>query len=284
MNILFLLLIIFGLSFQHISCKAYNEKSNGAIFTFLALVPLFAIAFFIIPLKGNFEFNPTALLFSTGFAVMYAMGVLGSLLAIMTGPLSLSSLIAAYSLIIPAGYGLIFLKEPVSVFLIVGILLLLVSLFLINMEKKGEEKKITLKWAFYALLTFIGNGGCSTVQKMQPLYCDGKYKNEFMVMAYAIAVVLLLIPVIVKERKDFFKNLKRACPYALVYGVSNGMVNFLVILLSTMMAASVMFPLISAGGIVLTVLVSIFIYKEKLSREQIMGVILGVGAIIALNI
>ena len=283
MNVLFLLLIILALSFQHISCKSYNQKSD-VVFTFSALVPLFAITFFIIPLKGSFEFNFTAFLFSIGFAVMYCMGVLGSLLAIMTGPLSLSSLIAAYSLIIPASYGLIFLKEPVSVFLIVGIVLLLVSLFLINMEKKGEEKKITLKWVFYALLTFVGNGGCSTVQKMQPLYCDGKYKNEFMVMAYAIAVILLFIPVILKERKGFVKNLRTACPYALIYGVSNGAVNFLVILLSTMMAASVMFPLISAGGIVLTVLVSIFIYKEKLSREQILGVILGVGAIVALNI
>ena len=284
MSVLFLLLTILGVSFQNISCKAYNEKSGSAIFTFLALVPLFAIAFFVIPLKGNFEFNPTALLFSIGFATMYAMAVLGSLLAIMTGPFSLTSLITAYSLIVPAGYGLIFLKEPVSVFLIVGIVLLLVSLFLINMEKKGEEKKITLKWAFYALLTFIGNGGCSTVQKMQLLYCGGKYRNEFMIMAYAIAVVVLFIPVIVKERNGFFKNLKTACPYALVYGISNGMSNFLVILLSTMMAASVMFPLILAGGIVLTVLVSIFIYKEKLSREQIIGVILGIGAIIALNI
>lgn len=284
MSFLFLSLIIVGLSLQNISCKMFDEKVKNSNFTFLAMVPFFAAFFFIIPSKGNVSFDIETFLYSLGFAATYFMGVFGSLLAIATGPLSLSALIAAYSLIIPACYGLIFLNEPVSVFLIIGIVLLLVSLFLINMEKKGDEKKITLKWGFYALLSFVGNGGCSTVQRMQIIYCEGKNKNEFMIMALLMASLLLFVTALIKERKGFFTNLKRAFPYSLIYGVSNGMVNYLVIVLSATMAASLMFPLISAGGIVLTVLISIFFYKEKLSREQIIGVILGVGAIVALNI
>ena len=50
------------------------------------------------------------------------------------------------------------------------------------------------------------------------------------------------------------------------------------------MAASLMFPLISAGGIILTYIVSRFAYKEKLSLNQNIGVVLGVAAVIFLNL
>jgi len=269
---------------QNVTRKIYNQKVDGGVYTFSALVPLFALLFFIIPLNGRFDYSLTTFWFSLGFATTYVIGVIGTFLAISTGPLSLSSLIIAYSLIVPACYGLIFLNEPISTLLIVGIVLLLISLFLINVEKKGEKKEITLKWTFYAFLGFIGNGGCSTVQKLQPLYCDGKHKNEFMIVALLISTIVMFIPAIIKERQSIKENFVKGFPFHIICGIANGAVNYLVILLSVTMAASLMFPLISAGGIVLTVLISIFVYKEKLSREQIIGVILGVGAIVALNI
>jgi multidrug transporter EmrE-like cation transporter len=68
-------------------------------------------------------------------------------------------------------------------------------------------------------------------------------------------------------------------------GAANGAVNLFVILLSTnKMNPSLMFPLISAGGIVITSLVSIFVYKEKLSLLQYIGVVMGIGAIVFMNL
>lgn len=61
------------------------------------------------------------------------------------------------------------------------------------------------------------------------------------------------------------------------------MVNYLVLVLSNKMPASVMFPVISAGGVLLSALVSVMIYKEKLSAWQWLGIILGIIAIVALN-
>jgi multidrug transporter EmrE-like cation transporter len=67
-------------------------------------------------------------------------------------------------------------------------------------------------------------------------------------------------------------------------GVANGASNLFVIALSPNMPASIMFPLVSAGGIVLTSLISIFIYRERLSVLQYIGMVLGIGAIVFLNI
>lgn len=54
-------------------------------------------------------------------------------------------------------------------------------------------------------------------------------------------------------------------------------------ILSNTVPASVMFPFIAAGGIIATALVSMFVYKEKLSTQQKIGFVLGILAIVALN-
>ena len=46
----------------------------------------------------------------------------------------------------------------------------------------------------------------------------------------------------------------------------------------------IMFPIISAGGIVMASILSLTIYKEKLSTLQKLGLMLGVLAIVVLNL
>ena len=60
--------------------------------------------------------------------------------------------------------------------------------------------------------------------------------------------------------------------------------NLLVMILSAAMSVSVMFPLISAGGIVVTFLISFFIYRENLSKKQYAGLAVGILAILFLSI
>jgi multidrug transporter EmrE-like cation transporter len=45
-----------------------------------------------------------------------------------------------------------------------------------------------------------------------------------------------------------------------------------------------MYPVISAGGTIAISLTSLFIYREKLTKQQLVGLGLGVLAIIALNL
>ena len=72
--------------------------------------------------------------------------------------------------------------------------------------------------------------------------------------------------------------------FMLICGGFNGLCNLLVMLCSVLMSASVMFPIISAGGIILTAIVSVLFYKEKLTRMQYAGFVLGILAIVLLNL
>lgn len=283
MNILLILLIVFGMSAQHITKKNYNVKMSGVgAITFSALSALVAALFFVFQIKFPFSIDPAVLPYAVIFGVGYGSSVVCSVLAISCGSLSLTSLVISYSLIIPTLYGMIFLKEKISGFLIIGLVLLMVSLFLINFVK--GENKITLKWVIFVALAFFGNGICSTVQKVQQSDFGGKYKAEFMSIALLIVIVVLLSMAFLTEKKYIAPAIKKGGIPIAICGLANGAANLFAMILSLRMSASVMFPLVSAGSIILTYFISCLWYKEKLSVMQNIGFVLGVASVIFLNL
>lgn len=282
-NALLLLTIVIFVSVQSVMKKIYNTKVTGGALSFSAASCVAALVVFLITSGGKLNFSTDFLIYSLLFAVSYSVTVVTNLLAIKTGPLSLTCLVTSFSLIVPTLYGILALDEPVSANLLIGLALLVVALILINLEEKGE-KKITLKWVLYVVLAFVGNGMCSTVQKVQQINLAGQYKSEFMIVALIISAVAMAIFALCTEKTEFLPNLKAGFWMYAVNGLANGVTNFLVIFLSLRTPASVMFPVISAGGIVLTFLISLFIYKEKLSTWQILGSALGLVSVIFLNL
>lgn len=282
MNVILLLLIIIGISIQQVAKKAFDSKTTGAAYSFSAASALAAVIVFIITSGGNLSFSTEFAGYSIAFAISYSIALVFSYLAVSTGSLSLTSLVLQYSLIIPAAYGLAVLGEPLKVTLFIGIVLLLVSVVLINFEDKTQPKLITLKWTIYALLAFLGNGACSTIQKMHQMRFDGAYKNEYMILALIISAAILGVMAIINEKSAIVHNLKSGVLWYTICGLANGLTNFLVLILK--MPASVMFPVISAGGIAATAFVSAFIYKEKMSVQQKAGLVMGIASIVMLNL
>ena len=284
MNGLMLIVVILGVAIQQIVTKIYNEKVKGGVFAFSAAGAFFAMIFFVLTATEKLNFNFEFLWYSVLFAVGFSMALGFSVMAIKTGSLSLSNMIMQTSLIVPALYGIIVLGENIKATMIIGIVILLMALVLVNYEGKTEKKQITLKWLLFVFLSFIGNGACSTIQKVQQIGFNGMYKNEFMIAALVLTVIILLVLSFFTERDKMVKSFKRGAPMYIVYGLANGLVNLFVILLALRMPSSIMFPIISAGGTVAVSAVSIFVYKEKLAVTQKAGIILGIVSIILLNI
>ena len=68
-------------------------------------------------------------------------------------------------------------------------------------------------------------------------------------------------------------------------GVSNAITNLLVMVSTGLgVSKSLLFPLTGAGGIVIAWGVSIFLYKEKLTKAQHFGLVLGIISIAFLNL
>lgn len=282
LNGLLLILITVGLSVQEITRKAYDGRVKGGVYSFTAASVLFAMLFFVAVSGGSLNFNREILPYSAAFALCYSVASVTTLCAVSSGSLLLTALFLKYSLVVPAIYGIAALGEKMNVFSVTGLVFLIISLLLMNFE--GEQKKITLKWALYTLAAFAGNGFCSVVQKVQQVNFGGMYKSEFMIIALVVSFAVIFIAAAVTEKKKMIYNLKKGIACSSVCGIANGMVNFFVLVLTNVIPASVMFPVISAGGMVLTALIAVTVYREKMSLFQKIGFVLGILAIVLLNI
>ena len=79
------------------------------------------------------------------------------------------------------------------------------------------------------------------------------------------------------------KYVKAGWHLAVACGIANGIVNLFVMGLSNMMPVSVMFPIILAGGIIITYIISRFFYKEKLTKVQFIGFLTGIASVVFLS-
>ncbi len=311
--ILYLLLGITAVtvSVQNIIKERFNNKVGGSSFLFSALTSLFALIFFLFAnlfYEKDFYYDAKLLVPSVCFAIAYASATVFSVLALASGPLAKSSLIISCSLIIPSLYGIFVqdvyinaikngsatmseaLSSSLSPTLIIGTVLLVASLFLINREKKEKEageKKVTLKWVIFITLAFLGNGACSVIQTAKTDFLGVKGNANFMLVALTIVVVILTISAfLVKKERPLLKiTATKGLAYSAFCGISNGLTNFLIIYLNShSFPASVLFPVVSGGGLVLVFLWSFFVKKERFTPLQYVGYFLGVVSLVLLNL
>ena len=123
---------------------------------------------------------------------------------------------------------------------------------------------------------------CTTFQKMQQLRFDGEYKSEFMICALSLATVCFLVPALFGKPNG--KALAHCVPYALGNGLCNGIVNLFVMILTSLIPSAILYPTISAGGIVIAFLFALLVYREKLSKTQLIGYAMGVTSVVLLNL
>jgi multidrug transporter EmrE-like cation transporter len=119
---------------------------------------------------------------------------------------------------------------------------------------------------------------------MQQLKFDGGYKSEFMIVALIIVVVMLFTMSVILDRKNILTKIKEGIPYGAVKGLSNGIVNLLVMVISAMIPTAILFPTVSGGGLVLGFFIAVFIYREKLSLPQTIGYAVGTASVVLLNL
>ena len=284
MNYIILALVAFGVFIQSLLQKQYNIKMDGisnANYVFNFIMSAGALLVTGLIYCFNITFNYKTFLFSFCFAATFSVSIVFQFLAIKSGPFSLTSLFISFSLIIPTLYGIIFLKEKISVSGGMGIVFLIISLIMVNKYK--SEQKILKRWFLYIALAFVGNGLCSTIQKMFQTYQNGS-SFEFMFFAMLFATFVFLSLLFFRRPQKIRNIIKAGGGYAVGTGVTNAAVNLAMIYLASRLDASVLYPGVSAGGLALTFLFAVSIYKEKLNSVQYIGYFLGIVSIILLSL
>lgn len=287
MNYILLFVTALLIAFQKVTQDRYNAKCSSGAFFFSGMISFFAM-FFFMAVNRDWAWSANLILPALGFGLSYAAATVFVVLAIKCGSLAKTTLITSYSLLIPAFAGLIILRESLGITMVVGLVLLAVSLWLTNYHKEktdSHKERVTLKWIIYLIIGFIGNGMCSTVQKLTPHFLgEDINQNLYMIVALGLSAVVLIAASFMTRETDLKSTLKVGTPLSLLCGVFNGAVNYLVIYLNPFVAASVMFPVLAAGEIILIFPYSLLVRCEKFTAAQWIGFVIGIVSVVLLNL
>ena len=281
MPYLYLITTVFLQACLSILSAFYNKKNKekkdaSAFYSFLLLTSVFVAwgVMFLIDGKVDWSVLPYALLFAIGFIAAMVMMVE----ALKHGPVVLTSLIMQLSLIGATVWGFFFWDTQFTILVGIGLVMVVFSLWLCLYTGQKDSQKISVKWLIYAALTFIGNACCAIAQKTQQIVFDGEYGVFTMMLATAFSAVVAFIFYLKSDKRDSKSLLKNSWYYPVFAGVLNALANLFVILMATTsLSPSLIYPVLSIGGLIVTTFFSVFIFKERMRWWQWVGV--GVGAI-----
>lgn len=263
----------------NLKVKEYKTRTEGynLVMVLTALI-IWTVAFL---LEGYYNF--AVLGYSFIFGIGFVMACLGYLYAIRYGSVTLSALFSKFSLIGATIWGLIFWNTKVTLFTVIGLILAATSVFLCVYKK--EKNNINFKWLIFALCAFFGNVACTVVQKQQQIDFGGQFGNFFMTLAMLTALIISVIFFIIYGGKLKVKELKFKLLLPTVSGGTNYLMNLFVIILATStLNPAFIYPTISVVSISVTTIISVFLFKEKPTLSQWVGIILGTAACVILSL
>ena len=284
MPIVAVILTVLATTVQGAFKKCINSKCKNCEFTVSATITLFALLFFLV-FSNGVTFSPQLLPYCLLFSACYAGAAATYVLALSCGSLALTQLVLSYSCIIPLAYSLL-CGEALGGFQILGIAFLLSSPLVTCLKKSeaAEERRSSLKWAVYVLLMFLTNGFYGVFMRMQQLAFSGMHDASFMIFSLIPATAILFLLAFLRERTHMREALKRGALLSAACGASNGIANYFGLICLALIPNSVYYPVTNAGGLVLTGVMSVLIFKERLTVRQYIGMGLGVLALIFINI
>ena len=278
-----------------IAKKYYTDKEPARLsggFVFNAVGCLCA-AVILLCWGGFGQSSVFTIVLGVAFGAVTALQGITNIAALQVGPMSYTSVFISFSTLISSLSGVMFFDESLGWAQIVGMVLMLAS-FVLAAKSDVDEKKANVKWLFLCLIAFVATGGIGVMQKVHQ---SSEYRDElnaFLIIAFVSSAVLCaFFAALMKRRESRFAdekekriNGKRQVWLLLGIMIASGACvavnNKFNLYLSGVMDSAVFFPIVNGGGLVLTTLAAVLLFKEKLSAKQWIGVVLGIASVVFL--
>ncbi|MBQ3221483.1 MAG: hypothetical protein IJB34_05935 [Clostridia bacterium] len=288
MPYLYLIGAVGFVSSANIFASFYNRKHGDKTGLYNLVYAIVVWLIWTVLYAFDFSFDARVLWYALGFGVSYAVGVVGLVYA-LKGPVTITSLFVQTSLIGTTVWGFIFWDAKFTAPVGVGLVLVFISLFLClykGEQKEGEENKFSWGWLLSAVCAFVGNAGCTIIQRSQQTAFDGRHGNMLMSFATLVSLAVCVALYLYGDKTEHKRVLRSpSIAYPIAGGVSNLLLNVCVMKLATsVLSPSLVYPVIAVGGLAIVTLFSLFVFKEKMKWWQWLGIAVGALAVGLLSI
>lgn len=192
---------------------------------------------------------------------------------------SVASVAGKMSIVIPVAFGIYLYNEELTLQKIIGIILALFAVLLTTIKDKSAVKKGNF---LFPILLFLGSGIIDTLIKyMQSNHVSNSELPLFSAILFLQAGVLGVISFILKPAKIHYKNF--------IAGVILGIINYnsIIYLLKALnhktMGSAEIFTINNVAIVMLTTLVGLLLFKEKLTLKNWIGISIAIISILLIT-
>ena len=275
---------LFGISFKVISIRNINS--------FQAIIVNYVIAGTLGFLTTKSSVTPFNVSQEPFFPLAVFLGIvfISSLFVIAETTarqgISVAQVANRMSVVVPICIAILFYGDGVSLSKVIGIILAIIAVYLVS-HKETEGKPADKFWWLFPLIIF----GCSGIIDSSINYAQRNLVNDtnfdaflstIFSTAFVFGFMVLLYQLIIKKEK--FQS--KAIPAGIILGTINfGTMYFIIMALnSNVMEPSVLFPINNLSILTLSTIISVLVFKEKLSSKNWIGIGLSLIAILILGL
>ena len=223
-----------------------------------------------------FEFNYITLLFGIANAVALIGYNAFLVKASQTGSYSIMMVFnLSGGIVIPAIVS-VFFGDRLSIIQILSILLIFVSVYMLS-KKQEDVKNSAIFFVFCAMLA-VCNGTYGALLNAQQKITSVEQKEEMVLYTFMISSIVALVTLIAKRKKGTikaFKQTKKSFVYVVACAIVAALaINLLVIILEIIESPTLLYTFDNAGVMLMSFLISAIIFKEKITKTNVIGCIL----------
>ena len=275
MDYLMISVSILAAVFNSVLLHKEENKTNPFFFNGICSAVWIVLLLFMNGFRVHIDRN--TLMYGIMYGVVQLLFLFFKLKAMANGPVSVITLIGNCSMIISAAAGVIFWKESVSIFQILGMVLLLAGIFICSDISNGGAYKPSLK--YYAAGFFCLAGAVGIVFKVFFAASGGQYCGDMLI----VAAVFMTVCNLLLSAKHIRKMSRKELGLSLLCGSASCIYNRLNIYLAGALPSIIFFPAFNGSVIILSVISGVLICGEKLTVRQIIGFCIGAAAIIIIG-
>lgn len=289
-----LLTRVFQCIFNKYSAKLVPKTAvaylKHAIF-YLGVAGLCAAIFFLFdqPTGSILTNLPETILYAAFSGIGLAVACCCSLYALTAGAIVLDSLFATAGLLVPSIAGIFMFHEILSIWqwMFVGAFLL-GAYFLVG-GSRNLYAQFSRKTMVALILSLLSNGLTMLMQTGFSRNVAGGSVALFSLLSFFAGVVLLgaALPLVAFRKRVKTSGSERIPKRALLFAFFLGVIVFIINQLATvsagMISPVILFAFINGGATIISALVGLFIFKEKLKVSGIVGLCLGLISLVMIK-
>jgi len=189
---------------------------------------------------------------------------------------TLSGMFGKLGILIPMIVSVVLWRELPTGFQTLGIILSMLSIIMVNYDSSNSN----FKWQSTLVLLFLFGGLAEFSNKLFQKYAITDYKSLFLFVIFAIAFLVSLSSTIRHGKRINFKDIF----WGFLVGIPNLFSSFFLIMALDHLPTTVVFPVYSAGSIIVILLGSTLLYKEAIRKKDWIAICTTIVALILINV